>query len=140
MLCITLYWKHLSLFSTVTLKGNSQTALVERFCLTRFLSTFGGLSVLSTNILRAVLAVKFSEVGLCSSLLSRGSELKIDFSIYQGSQQGDHYKLESSLTNHTFFENLVLIESFFSRLRDGKFQLPLFYTMTSKTLVSHLFL
>ena len=31
------------------------------------------------NILQAVLAVTFSEVRLCSSLLSRGSELRIDF-------------------------------------------------------------
>ena len=50
-----------------------------RFCSASIVSTFGGLSIFSTKILRAILAVTFEGVRLCSSLFLRGSELRIDF-------------------------------------------------------------
>ena len=77
----------------MTLKGNLQIALAGRFCSTSFISTLGGLSISSTRILRAILAVTFAEVRLCSSLLLRNhSELRNDFSLHQGSGKNKEVK------------------------------------------------
>ena len=57
MLWIILNCKHLSLFSTVTLKGSSYIALVGKFFSTCSASILGGLSIFETRCSRAHLAV-----------------------------------------------------------------------------------
>ena len=63
MLCISLNWKLLSLFSTVTLKGSSKTAFTFNTCFLRLISTMGGEKDLSASITRAFLVEEMSSDG-----------------------------------------------------------------------------
>ena len=76
-----LYWKHLSLFSIVTLKGSWYMAFGDKFFPTSSSSIFGDLRTFKTKSSRAILAVTLEGVRLSLTALLEGicGEFKREF-------------------------------------------------------------
>ena len=79
-----LYWKHLSLFSIVTLKGSWYMAFGDKFFPTSSSSIFGDLRTFKTKCSRAILAVTLEGVRLSLTALLEGicGEFKREFSTH----------------------------------------------------------
>ena len=80
-----LYWKHLSLFSIVTLKGSWYMASGDKFFPTSSSSIFGDLRTFKTKCSRAILAVTLEGVRLSLTALLEGicGEFKREYLLLQ---------------------------------------------------------